>query len=164
MTYLMSYVLCLIHLMYFSLMLGRVMLTCDSFALVGWTSTPKGGLVMVDPPRDPARENRFLNRTSFEKKTPRIYWFRGLAASVTVRIWNWRCQACRLRLFRWSCKGVLCFLTLLVWSSDLKLVYKCPARSELRQPLTLTCESATSVNWHLSCRKRFWFGATAVHS
>ena len=29
--------------MYFSLMLGRVMLTCDSFALVGWTSTPKGG-------------------------------------------------------------------------------------------------------------------------
>ena len=22
----------------------RVMLTCDSFALVGWTSTPKGGL------------------------------------------------------------------------------------------------------------------------
>ena len=43
MTYLMSYVLCLIHLMYFSLMLGRVMLTCDSFALVGWTSTPKGG-------------------------------------------------------------------------------------------------------------------------
>ena len=44
MTYLMSYVLCLIHLMYFNLMLGRVMLTCDSFALVGWTSTPKGGL------------------------------------------------------------------------------------------------------------------------
>ena len=43
MTYLMSYVLCLIHLMYFSLMLGRVMLTCDSFALVGWASTPKGG-------------------------------------------------------------------------------------------------------------------------
>ena len=43
MTYLMSYVLYLIHLMYFSLMLGRVMLTCDSFALVGWTSTPKGG-------------------------------------------------------------------------------------------------------------------------
>ena len=40
----MSYVLYLIHLMYFSLMLGRVMLTCDSFALVGWTSTPKGGL------------------------------------------------------------------------------------------------------------------------
>ena len=34
MTYLMSYVLHLIHLMYFSLMLGRVMLTCDSFALV----------------------------------------------------------------------------------------------------------------------------------
>ena len=30
--------------MYFSLMFGRVMLTCDSFALVGWTSTPKGGL------------------------------------------------------------------------------------------------------------------------
>ena len=29
--------------MYFSLILGRVMLTCDSFALVGWTSTPKGG-------------------------------------------------------------------------------------------------------------------------
>ena len=29
--------------MYFSLMLGRVMLTCDSFALVGWTATPKGG-------------------------------------------------------------------------------------------------------------------------
>jgi hypothetical protein len=26
-------------------MLGRVMLTCDSFALVGWTSTPKGGYV-----------------------------------------------------------------------------------------------------------------------
>ena len=45
MTYLMSHVLCLIHLMYFSLMLGRVMLTCDSFALVGWTSTPKGGLI-----------------------------------------------------------------------------------------------------------------------
>ena len=45
MTYLMSYVLYLIHLMYFSLMLGRVMLTCDSFALVGWTSTPKGGLL-----------------------------------------------------------------------------------------------------------------------
>ena len=44
MTYLMSYVLYLIHLMYFYLMLGRVMLTCDSFALVGWTSTPKGGL------------------------------------------------------------------------------------------------------------------------
>ena len=44
MTYLMSYVLYLIHLMYFSLMLGRVMLTCDSFALIGWTSTPKGGL------------------------------------------------------------------------------------------------------------------------
>ncbi len=43
MTYLMSYVLYLIHLMYLSLMLGRVMLTCDSFALVGWTSTPKGG-------------------------------------------------------------------------------------------------------------------------
>ena len=43
MTYLMSYVLYLIHLMYFYLMLGRVMLTCDSFALVGWTSTPKGG-------------------------------------------------------------------------------------------------------------------------
>ena len=43
MTYLMSYVLCLIHLMYFYLMLGRVMLTCDSFSLVGWTSTPKGG-------------------------------------------------------------------------------------------------------------------------
>ena len=32
-----------IHLMYFCLMLGRVMLTCDSFALVGWTSTPEGG-------------------------------------------------------------------------------------------------------------------------
>ena len=47
MTYLMSYVLCLIPLMYFSLMLGRVMLTCDSFALVGWTSTPKGGLVIA---------------------------------------------------------------------------------------------------------------------
>jgi hypothetical protein len=31
--------------MYFSLMLGRVMLTCDSFALVGWTSTPKGGFM-----------------------------------------------------------------------------------------------------------------------
>ena len=46
MTYLMSYVLYLIHLMYFSLMLGRVMLTCDSFALVGWTSTPKGGLLL----------------------------------------------------------------------------------------------------------------------
>ena len=45
MTYLMSYVLYLIHLMYFSLMLGRVMLTYDSFALVGWTSTPKGGLL-----------------------------------------------------------------------------------------------------------------------
>ena len=44
MTYLMSYVLYLIHLMYFYLMLGRVMLTCDSVALVGWTSTPKGGL------------------------------------------------------------------------------------------------------------------------
>ena len=29
--------------MYFSLMLGRVLLTCDSFALVAWTSTPKGG-------------------------------------------------------------------------------------------------------------------------
>ena len=29
--------------MYFSLMRGRVMLTCDSFALVGSTSTPKGG-------------------------------------------------------------------------------------------------------------------------
>ena len=43
MTYLMSYVLYLIHLKYFSLMLDRVMLTCDSFALVGWTSTPKGG-------------------------------------------------------------------------------------------------------------------------
>ena len=43
MTYLMSYVLYLIHLMYLSLMLRRVMLTCDSFALVGWTSTPKGG-------------------------------------------------------------------------------------------------------------------------
>ena len=43
MTYLMTYVLYLIHLMYFSLMLGRVMLTCGSFALVGWTSTPKGG-------------------------------------------------------------------------------------------------------------------------
>ena len=37
--------------MYFSLMLGRVMLTCDSFALVGWTSTPKGGFV---PPADTA--------------------------------------------------------------------------------------------------------------
>ena len=47
MTYLMSYVLCLIHLMYFSLMLGRVLLTCDSFALVGWTSTPKGGLSLL---------------------------------------------------------------------------------------------------------------------
>ena len=35
MTYLTSYVLYLIHLMYFYLMLGRVMLTCDSFALVG---------------------------------------------------------------------------------------------------------------------------------
>ena len=45
MTYLMSYVLYLIHLKYFSLMLDRVMLTCDSFALVGWTSTPKGGLL-----------------------------------------------------------------------------------------------------------------------
>ena len=43
MTYLMSYVLYLIHLMYLFLMLGRVMLTCDSFSLVGWTSTPKGG-------------------------------------------------------------------------------------------------------------------------
>ena len=43
MTYLMSYVLYLIHLKYFSLMLDRVMLTCDSFVLVGWTSTPKGG-------------------------------------------------------------------------------------------------------------------------
>ena len=42
----MSYVLCLIHLIYFSLMLGRVMLTCDSFALVGWTSTHKGGLIL----------------------------------------------------------------------------------------------------------------------
>ena len=40
---LMSYVVYLIHLIYFSLMLGRVMLTCDSVALVGWTSTPKGG-------------------------------------------------------------------------------------------------------------------------
>jgi hypothetical protein len=47
MTYLMSYVLYLIHLMYFSLMLGRVMLTCDSFALVGWTSTPKGGFELI---------------------------------------------------------------------------------------------------------------------
>ena len=47
MTYLMSYVLYLIHLMYFSLMLGRVMLTCDAFALVGWTSTPKCGLSAV---------------------------------------------------------------------------------------------------------------------
>ena len=47
MPYLMSYVLYLIHLMYFSLMLGRVMLTCDSFALVGWTSTPKGGLLQI---------------------------------------------------------------------------------------------------------------------
>ena len=46
MTYLMSYVSYLIHLMYFYLMLGRVMLTCDSFALVGWTSTPKGGLTV----------------------------------------------------------------------------------------------------------------------
>ena len=44
MTYLMSYVLYLIHLMYLSLMPGRVMVTCDSFALVGCTSTPKGGL------------------------------------------------------------------------------------------------------------------------
>ena len=43
MTYLMSYVLYLIHLMYSYLMLGRVMLTCDYFALIGWTSTPKGG-------------------------------------------------------------------------------------------------------------------------
>ena len=43
MTYLMSYVLYPIHLMYVSLMRGRVMLTCDSFALVGWTSTPEGG-------------------------------------------------------------------------------------------------------------------------
>ena len=49
MTYLMSYVLYLIHLMYFSLMLGRVMLTCDSFALVGWTSTPKGGFTCENP-------------------------------------------------------------------------------------------------------------------
>ena len=32
--HLMSYVLCLIHLMYLYLMLGRVMLTCGSFALV----------------------------------------------------------------------------------------------------------------------------------
>ena len=47
MTYLMSYVLYLIHLMYFYLMLGRVMLTCDSFALVGWTSTPKGGFSKI---------------------------------------------------------------------------------------------------------------------
>ena len=39
--------------MYFYLMLGRVMLTCDSFALVGWTSTPKGmpkgGLKSIEP-------------------------------------------------------------------------------------------------------------------
>jgi hypothetical protein len=27
-------------------MLRRVMLACDSFALVGWTSTPKGGLTI----------------------------------------------------------------------------------------------------------------------
>ena len=47
MTYLMSYVLCLIQLMYFSLMLGNVMLTCDSFALVGWTFTPKGGFLQL---------------------------------------------------------------------------------------------------------------------
>ena len=50
MTYRMSYVLCLIHVMYFSLMLGCVMLTGDSFALVGWTSTPKGGLYRYDCP------------------------------------------------------------------------------------------------------------------
>ena len=43
MTYLMSYVLYLIHLMYFYLMLGLMMLACDPFALVGWASTPKGG-------------------------------------------------------------------------------------------------------------------------
>ena len=43
MTYLMSYVLYLLHLKYLSLMLGRMMLTCDSFALAGWTSTLKGG-------------------------------------------------------------------------------------------------------------------------
>ena len=49
MTYLMSYVLYLIHLMYFSLMLGRVILTCDSFASVGWTSTPKGGYYFTTP-------------------------------------------------------------------------------------------------------------------
>ena len=47
MTYLMTYDLHLTHLMYFYLMLGRVMLTCASFALVGWTSTPKGGFVRV---------------------------------------------------------------------------------------------------------------------
>ena len=65
MTYLMSYVLYLIHFMYFSLMLGRVMLTCDSFALVGWTSTPKGGFGFVamgggcgskEAPKDPPDE------------------------------------------------------------------------------------------------------------
>ena len=51
MTYLMSYVLYLIHLMLGRVMLtcdsGRVMLTCDSFALVGWTSTPKGGFNFI---------------------------------------------------------------------------------------------------------------------
>ena len=41
--------------MYFSLMLGRVMLTCDSFALVGWTSTPKGGFILSKNRRTTAR-------------------------------------------------------------------------------------------------------------
>ena len=49
MTYLMPYVLCLKHLMYFHLMRGRVMLIYDSFALVGWTSTPKGGRLRIKP-------------------------------------------------------------------------------------------------------------------
>ena len=57
MTYLMSYVLYLIHLMYFYLMLGRVMLTCDSFALIGWTSTPKGGYIYLE--KKPSKKKTF---------------------------------------------------------------------------------------------------------
>ena len=70
-----SYVLYLIHLMYFSLMLGRVMLTCDSFALVGWASTPKGGFPY--PSGTKWRmftwiKNKYLNPTNVVKNEHRL--------------------------------------------------------------------------------------------
>ena len=62
MTYLMSDVLYLIHLMYFSLMPVRVMLTCDSFALY-WLAGPPRLKADTRPKKNSFTQSGILLRT-----------------------------------------------------------------------------------------------------